>query len=482
MTSVRTTTKGAVLLSAAQAVAYACSFIRNALLARVLTKGDFGLAAAFGMAVTLLELSGRMSFGLQIVQSKHGDSVSFQNTSQAFQFIVGAVSVVLFALLSMPFARAFGRPDLWWGFALLAVIPLCRGLEHLDNSRQRRELNFVPGILSDIGPQVLVTAAAWPVATLLPDFRAVVVLMLARGAAGLGLTHVLAIRPYRWAWDKVYVTRMVAFSWPLLLNGLLLFGNQQADQMLVGSFLSLENLATYSVAFSVVSIPWFVCSQVISPLMLPILSRYQDNQAEYRMRYKASLELVSVVSAGVLGPLIVGAGVLITMVFGANFKGAGLVAAVLGASCAIRFLRLAPGVAALARADTLNQLYANLWRFTSLPLTAIFAAKGCGMLTIAGCGILGEVVAAIASISRLRRLQSIAVWDSLRPAFYLLSIVGLAVSIAFTMPGVSAATTVLLACGVGVAAIASGRIAFPRNFRSFTELLARKVVGWRRAI
>ena len=57
MTLKRKAIRGSVLLTAGEAIVYGASFARNMLLARLLTKADFGIAATFSMVVMLLEFS-----------------------------------------------------------------------------------------------------------------------------------------------------------------------------------------------------------------------------------------------------------------------------------------------------------------------------------------------------------------------------------------------------------------------------------------
>src|SRR5947209_6157897 len=116
--------RGTMVLTIGRVAGYGLSFLRNLILARVLAKADYGLAAVFAMATTLLEISGRMAFGIQIVQSKRGDTPGFQASAHVLQFLGGTISAVMIALMSLPLARLFGVPHAWWAFAFLAVVPL----------------------------------------------------------------------------------------------------------------------------------------------------------------------------------------------------------------------------------------------------------------------------------------------------------------------------------------------------------------------
>jgi O-antigen/teichoic acid export membrane protein len=420
-----------VVLTAGRVAGYVFSFLRNLILARLLAKTDYGVAAVFSMAMTLLEIGGRMAFGVQIVQSKDGDTPEFQASAQALGFVAGLGSALLIAGLSVPMARLFGLPQTWWAFALLAIVPLSQGLGHMDISRRQREFDFLPLILVDIVPQILITLAAWPMTLWLGDFRVILWLMIGKAVAGTAMTFLFARQPYRWGWEPVHIRSMLTFGWPMVVTGWVMFGSQQADQMLVGAVFSLEALAGYALAFSLVSIPWFIMGQVGSSLMLPLLSRAQDDPERFRRQYRACADATSVAGVAFTLPLILIGEQMVTVLYGEKYRGTGGFMAVLGAAAAVRFLRFAPTVAASARADTLNHLYSNLWRGTSLPLMLGAVAMGGTPLQIAACALMAETMAVVYSMVRLWRVQNVPLHENCRAVLYVTVLVTVELGLAF---------------------------------------------------
>lgn len=412
--------RGTAVLTIGQMLSYGLSFARNLILARVLTKADFGLAAIFGMAVTLLEVSGRMSFGQQIIQSKEGDSEKFMATSHAFQFVLSLGEAILIFALSGVLAQAFNVPSSAWAFAALAIVPLARGFEHLDYYRRQRAMEYLPAVLCDVVPQAVIALAAWPLALWLGDFRVFVCLMIAKALLGILMTHCLAQRAYRWSWRQTQMVAMWAFGWPLILNGLLMFASQQADQVLVSAFLPLNELAVYALAISLASVPWVFFNQVASSLMLPILSGVQSDSTGFCRGYRDCVEYAAVGAIILTLPLIVFGEGLVSFLYGAKYAGTGGLMAILGAMCAVRFLRFVPGVAAMAKGDTLIQLYCNVWRCISLPLAGIMAVLGGGVTMIAACGLIGEIVTTLVALILLQRRQGVPLRYTAGPVAYVL--------------------------------------------------------------
>lgn len=414
--------KGAALLSIGQVSVYGLSFVRNIILARVLTKTDFGLAAALSLTMTLLEFVNRMSFGKQIIQAIEGDKIEYQSVAHATQMAVGVISATLVTLGAYPVAIAFGVPNLTWAFAALAFVPLARGAMHLDPMRIQRKFIFSKSVINEVVPQVFATLAAWPLAVWMGDFRAVLWIMLGKEVLTVAISHLIAERPYRWAWNSNYAKHMLTFGWPLILNGFVMFASQQGDQMVIGSTFSLSDLGTYSIAFTLSSLPFLIFGQVGTSLMLPSLSRVQNDPVRFEEYYFRCLEISAAIGMFLLGPIVVSGEAFVLFIYGNKYSGAGNLMAVFGVIVALRIFRWAPAVASMSRADTVNQLIGNVARSFSLPLAILIVALGTrSMAIVAACGIFGEMLSIPVTVYRLRLKYNINIKAHIKTIIFLLS-------------------------------------------------------------
>ena len=121
-------------------------FLRNIIVARLVSPEDFGIAALFVMTVSFLEMFSNLAIDTLLVQSPHGEKPRFQQTSQLMTAVRGLAIALILLLFAGPVARLFDIPAATWAFRLLAVVPLIRGLAHQDMSRFQRQLNFKPRI------------------------------------------------------------------------------------------------------------------------------------------------------------------------------------------------------------------------------------------------------------------------------------------------------------------------------------------------
>ena len=408
--------KGTGWVAAGEGLGYAASFVRNMILARLLSKADFGMAAVFAMVMSLLEFTAKLSVGRFLIRDPEGDEPVFVDTGHTLQALAAGISAVLIVLASPVLAAWFGVPDHSWALMVLGGVVLVRGLQHLDTQRFQRHLRFGPAAAVEAIPQVIVTLAAWPVARWLGDYRAVLVLLAAKGLLSLLLSHALAERRYRWAWHPEYGRRMLQFGWPLLLTGFLMFAIMQGDQFLVASFYDLAELAPYAAAVSLVMAPQMLYGRIFNSVALPLVSRVQDDLPAFRRRYRQVLGIMILYASVSTAGFIVGAEALMRVVYGPKYAGAGLLMAWVSAVAGYRCLRMAVAVANIAKGDSQSQLIANTWRATSLIPAFFVARSGQPLWMIAACGLVGEAVATLVCVWRLKKRDGVPISLTLFPA------------------------------------------------------------------
>src|SRR5579862_6174703 len=188
--------RGSAVLTLNEIVSNGCSFVRNAILSRVLSKDDFGVAATLMVTFLFMEFIGKMAFGQQIISSKNGADRKFVDTAHTVQFGLGMFSTVLFLLLAHPLAHLLGVEQLTNGLRLLALVPACMAFSNLGAFTYAKELHFERSVSIEAIPQILITVAAWPIAVWLGDFRAFIWLQIAKAALGALVSYCIAGRPY----------------------------------------------------------------------------------------------------------------------------------------------------------------------------------------------------------------------------------------------------------------------------------------------
>lgn len=388
--------KGTALLSIGQILAQVSSFIRNMIFAAMLTKHDFGVASTFALTMTAAELVSDMALDRLLVQDKDGNEPAMQATAHLIQLLRGLFSgVVIFALAS-PISVMFHVPDAAWAYQWIALVPIMRGLMHLDFRRVQREMRYFPSVITDSVPQVLAAIAAWPIVHITGNYEAMIWLILGQSIAMLVLSHVLAERIYSIGWRRAYGIKSVRFGWPLMLNGILLFAALQGDKVIVGAHYTMEQLSDFALAFMVATLPSVVLVRVFSAAFLPWLSRTHLDSDVLGMKASLSMQIMTSIAL-IVGMVSILAGTaMMTLFFGHRYTSAGVFLAIFGAMTSIRLLRAVPTLVSIAAAKTTIPLYTNIIRSMTLAPVAILAMQHSHPKWLAIVGLFGELVAFVA--------------------------------------------------------------------------------------
>lgn len=439
----RVLNSGGALVSM-QVIVQGSALLRNVIIARLVTPADFGIAATFALTVALLEMVSNLDADKLLIQAEYGAVPGFQHTAHFVRAVRGLLSALILFAAAGPLSHLFGVSHAEWAFRGIALVPLIKGFAHADPIRKQRELIFRPVIVVEIATSVLSTLFAVLLGFGLRDYSLMLWVLIVQAVLQFVMSHWVAERAYRWAFDRQYFGSILSFGWPLLVNGLLLFIIFQGDRIVIASAprlfsantYSLSDLGLYSVAFTLAMAPTNTVASVATSLFLPLLSRAQNTQADFQRRYVACAQVTSLSAALIAIPLIVGGEWLIDKLYGSTYSGAGILLGWLAAMWAFRTVRVAPSLAALARGDTRNAMISNVARALALVGVLLAAAWGAPLVWVAACGLAGELLATAVSLERLRRRYELAMRLCLKPAT--VAAIGMAGAALAAITGVSA--------------------------------------------
>lgn len=434
--------KGGLKLAGGQVTTQACTFVRSVILGRLISPANFGIAATFAMTFYLLDMISNLAADTLLIQSQEGNDRTFENTAHLWQAGRGFVNAILLFVIAGRVSQLFGDPQAKWAFQVLAVVPLISGFTHFDKSRVQREMKFGPSVWVDVSSNVLVTLAALPLALWLRDYSAMLWLLVLQAVCGTVASFVVADRGYAWAWNPFYAKKIIAFGWPLTINGLLLFVIFQGDRFVIGAAnhifgktnYSLADLGVYSITFALTMAPTMIVIKVTSSLFLPILSKFQNVRGQFDQRYLSCCQALSLMAVAISIPFIVSGGWLVTLVYGKKYAAAAGFVGWLGAMWAVRILRVGPTLAAMALGDTENAMVSNIARTMAFLGVLIVAATGHSLAWIAACGLGGELLALVTCAWRLEQKHQVSASICFKPAA--VSAAGMAVAAGMAAAGI----------------------------------------------
>jgi O-antigen/teichoic acid export membrane protein len=395
--------KKALMLVSGNAFASALLLIRNLIVARMLSPEDYGIASTFAIVMSIVEMLSYLGLQQMIVVDKDGDDPHVQAAMQGFQAMRGTFSAIVMFFVARPYAAFLGIEHVAWAYELLAMVPLINGLQHFDQHRLKRHLNFTPSIVSSTVPALVATVALWPIAAFFDDYRVMLASLLVQAVAMVLLSHLTAERRYRIAYDAAIIRRSIVFGWPLLLNGILLFGIFNGEKLIVGRELGMAALAIFAMGFTLTLTPTLVMANSLQSFFLPQLSAARDRDAEFQLLGRAAVESGLVVGVVlVMGTALVG-GPVVGYLLGPKYFDILPIMLPLAVMQAVRVAKTGSSIIALAKGQSGNATWANMFRILALPVAWIIAIRTGDIIAIIWVAVAAEAAGFLFALYLVRR-------------------------------------------------------------------------------
>lgn len=382
--------------------AEAAALARSVLLARLIGTEELGRTLLLVLTLRLAEMASDLGIERLLIQSPDGDSPAFLDALHGAALLRGLAAALLLGLAALPMLWAFPDGAGVWAFAIIALVPLIRGLGHLDHRRAERGGTCRPMALVEAGSTLAMLALVPPATALLPDHRAIAVVLLGQALAHVALSHGLARCPYAPRLDPTLLRQTVRFGLPLVANAGLMFVILQADRLFVARFYGWAEVAVYGVAIQLALLPAQIAGRAATSLLAPALVRAASqgllHQAVHRaLRQHALLALGLATGFATLAPPVIAA------LYGPALAPDPWLALALGLAAAARLLRTPHSQLAVVTGRTGDPARANLWRAAAVLLAGLAALAHWPLLTLALAAALGEAAATLRAHLLLRR-------------------------------------------------------------------------------
>jgi O-antigen/teichoic acid export membrane protein len=378
------------------------ALVRSLVLARMLGPDELGRAMLLALTLRLVEMASDIGIERLLAQAPDGDDPRFQANLQGAVLIRGLAMAGLLVALAWPMTMGFSGGPSAASYALLALVPMIRALQHLDHRRFERSFDYRGLAVVDGGSAVVMLLAAPVLTWVVGDHTAILWICAVQAGSAVLLSHLIARRPYSVRFERAEMRRMWRFGAPLMLNALLLFVIFQADRLIVAGWSTWAEVGIYGVALQLALLPAQITGRAAASLLAP---RFRIALASGRLMQdsvpvlRAYLVLAALFTAG-FGLL---AGPVITLVYGPAFATEPLQLWALGLAAGLRILRTPLSQMAVASGRTGDPARANLLRaLFVLPALGV-AMLGLPLAALALCAAAGEALAALRAWHLMRR-------------------------------------------------------------------------------
>jgi O-antigen/teichoic acid export membrane protein len=464
-----------MLLFSGFGAAQMLSFTRNAIIGHALSKGDFGIAAAITLVLQMVETLTDLGADRLIMQANDGGTPRFLGAAHTLLAARGLLIGIMLYAAGPALAHAFNADQAASAFQLAALVPVIKGLLHLDFRVAQRRFDNRPQLLVEVVPQAFALVMTWPLITMSHDYGAVVWLTVAQATTSVALSHALGKRSYRLGFDSTLLKRQLSFGWPILASAVPLVAVYQGDRLIIARLAGMEELANYTAAFMVTMVPALIAAKVGHALMLPLFTDTLRRGQPLRSNFKVAAEGIVVLAALYLAGFIICGQAVLPLAFGAHYNDLGAVISWLAAMWSLRMIQSAPGMALMAHGVTTPFFIAGLVRAAALPVVLYAALHAASIASLAAIGCAFEALSLVYVATRVAAIERGLGTILMTRSAYMAPVVLLAL-LAATTTSTEPIQTILTSAAACLAIAASGIAVMPSLNALARRALQRRAV------
>lgn len=311
--------KAAIINGVSKYAKIILSTVFSAILARILTPEDFGIVAVITVFSTFFTMLSDLGIGPAIVQEKSLGKREI-NSLFTYSIYIAASLTLIFLVLAFPVAWFYKDNIYIKPTALLSVALFFNAVNMVPNGILNREKKFVSiGIRT-----VVVYLVSAPIAILLAlhGWRYYALIVQSILVALLTFIWNMATTKPNFLRhpDKEAILRIKSFSGYQFAFNLINYFARNLDNLLAGKFMGETNLGNYNKAYNLMLFPVNNLAGVISPVLHPILSDFQDRPAQIYSKYLRIVKFLFCCGIGVSALCYLASEEIIGILYGDQWK------------------------------------------------------------------------------------------------------------------------------------------------------------------
>lgn len=364
--------RGGVVTLVSQGLKFVITTGSTAVLARILTPGDFGLIAMVAAVVGFAALFKDLGLSMATVQRER---VGHAQVSAMFwvNVAVSTLIALLVAACSPLVAMLYREPRLVPVTIALGSTFILGGLAAQHTALLRRQMRFtalasIEVVSLAVGAAVAI-AVAWPTRS----YWALVAMTATQAFVAAAMAWALSgWTPGRPRWDAD-ARGMLAFGGYLTGFNLLNYFTRNFDNVLIGAALGAGPLGLYSRAYNLLMLPIRQVNGPATAVAMPALSRLQSDPPAYRRFFLRAVSMMSLITAPIVAYSFADADLLVLLLLGEQWTGAVDIFRLLAPAAFVGAINIVPGWLCSSLGTTKKQF---VWAAWSMPVVVAGFAVG----------------------------------------------------------------------------------------------------------
>jgi len=298
----RHTISGILWISLLRGITRLITFVRLAILGRLLTPLEFGFYGIASLILTLLEIITETGINVFLVQHK-GNIREYVSSAFVVSIIRGIILCIIIFTTAGLVSKFFNAPGAVQVIALTAIIPLMRGFINPAIVTFQKNLLFhkefgLRSFLFMIDAFVSIF-----VGFITRSASSFVWGMIASAFIEVILSYVLIPIWPKLSFEYKKVRHVILRGWWITLTGIFSYVADNGDNLVVGKLLGSSSLGIYQVAYKFSTLPISEVTNVINQVIFPVYSKFPEDKIRLNKAFR-KVAIVTSIAALVLGTII----------------------------------------------------------------------------------------------------------------------------------------------------------------------------------
>lgn len=331
----------------------------NSVLARILTPDDYGIVAVITVFISFFTMIADMGIGPAIIQNK---KLSNRDLSEIFTFTIisGLIISIVFVLFSYPLSKIYDNNIYIYLSLILSISIFFNILNIVPNALLLKEKMF-----KILGIRTIIINFLCGIITIALALKGAKYYSLVINSVLVGL-FTFAINYYKSNLKLQFkisfssIKKIKQFSSYQFSFNFINYFSRNLDNLLIGKFIGKVPLGYYDKSYKLMLYPVSNLTFVITPVLHPILSDYQNNKDMIYEKYIKVVKLLALLGAFISVYCFFSADEIIRVMFGNQWGESVTSFKILSISICIQMVLSSSGTIFQATNETKKMFYAGL--------------------------------------------------------------------------------------------------------------------------
>lgn len=291
------------------------SIFIGAILARLLTPDEFGIVAIVTVFISFFNLLSNIGLGPAVVQFKELTDKDIESIF-SFSLLFGLTLSIIFYFSAPLIASFYDKSELINLSRLMALAILFQALRIVPNALLLKKLKFKEIGITSVAVHFISGSIAILLAYLEFSYYALVLESIISGLLIFSIYFYLSPIKITFKVNFATLRKIAKYSTFQFFFNFINYFSRNADNLLIGKFFNTSALGFYDKAYRLMMMPVQNLTHVITPVLHPVLSNYQnDKNIIYNAYYKV-VKILSSVGLPLSVFLYFSASEIITIIYG----------------------------------------------------------------------------------------------------------------------------------------------------------------------